>query len=188
MIHNVITTIAMVALYETGSRKVEPVPGVQIFRFEAPLYFANAEQFRDRLYDRTSLNPKKLKGKKQKALYNALMQRKREMELQEAEERSARRKSKKYKKPDPPQRSSIEEQEEMPEELTEQQESLLAKEKKEILKRFSKAWIPPIHTLIIDLSVVSYVDTVSLKILTQVCRNKIAKKLTHVLCPNILNR
>ena len=70
------------------------VPGIKIFRFESNLYFANAEQFRDRLFERTGLNPKKLKTKKQKALYKALLQRKRELELAEIEERAEIKRSK----------------------------------------------------------------------------------------------
>ena len=57
---------------------------------------------------------------------------------------------------------------EVPEEWTEEHEQLLAKEKKELKRIFLKAWIPPIHTLIIDCSVVSYLDTVAVKVLTQV--------------------
>lgn len=70
------------------------MPGIKIFRFDCNLYFANAEQFRDRLYERTGLNPKKLKTKKQKALYKALLQRKREIELAEIEEAAALKKEK----------------------------------------------------------------------------------------------
>lgn len=70
------------------------IPGIKIFRFDCNLYFANAEQFRDRLYERTGLNPKKLKTKKQKALYKALLQRKREVELAEIEEAAALKKEK----------------------------------------------------------------------------------------------
>lgn len=70
------------------------IPGIKIFRFDCNLYFANAEQFRDRLYERTGLNPKKLKTKKQKALYKALIQRKREIELAEIEEAAALKKEK----------------------------------------------------------------------------------------------
>lgn len=70
------------------------IPGIKIFRFDCNLYFANAEQFRDRLYERTGLNPKKLKTKKQKALYKALLQRKREIELAEIEEAAALKKEK----------------------------------------------------------------------------------------------
>ena len=70
------------------------IPGIKIFRFDCNLYFANADQFRDRLYERTGLNPKKLKTKKQKALYKALLQRKREVELAEIEEAAALKKEK----------------------------------------------------------------------------------------------
>ena len=43
-----------------------------------------------------------------------------------------------------------------------------AKENKLILERFKAAWQPPIKILIIDLSLVSYVDTVAIKTLTSV--------------------
>ena len=68
------------------------------------------------------------------------------------------------------QRNSIEEEvdKQIPEEWTEEHDQLLAKEKNELKRIFLKAWIPPIHTLIIDCSVVSYLDTVAVKVLTQV--------------------
>ena len=42
------------------------------------------------------------------------------------------------------------------------------RENKLILERFKKAWQPPIKILIIDLSLVSYIDTVAIKTLTSV--------------------
>ena len=44
------------------------------------------------------------------------------------------------------------------------------RENKLILERFKAAWQPPIKILIIDLSLVSYVDTVGIKTLTSVSR------------------
>ena len=44
-----------------------------------------------------------------------------------------------------------------------EQEMKVAAENKLILERFSKAWQPPVKILIIDLSVVNYVDTVAVK-------------------------
>ncbi|XP_033745654.1 prestin-like [Pecten maximus] len=148
------------------NRQVYELPGIKIFRFESSLYFANAEQFRDRLYERTGLNPKKLKGKKQRALYKALLQRKREQELAELEERNLKSKSKKDKR----QKNAIEIEieEEIPEELTDEHKNLLIEQKNEIVDLFSKAWIPPIHTLVIDCSVIDYVDTSAVKILAQI--------------------
>jgi MFS superfamily sulfate permease-like transporter len=74
--------------------KVAEVPGIKIFRFEANLYFANADQFRDRLYDKTRINPRKLKSKKQKVLYKSLLQRKREIELAEIDAKAERKRTK----------------------------------------------------------------------------------------------
>ncbi|KAK3101893.1 hypothetical protein FSP39_007131 [Pinctada imbricata] len=149
------------------SRTLISVPGIKIFRFEANLYFANAEQFRDRLYERTGLNPKKLKTKKQKALYKALLQRKRELELAEIEQQAEEKKKQKELKK---MRSSIEEEvdKEIGDELTEEQETILNKDKKELQSRFSKAWLPPVHTVVLDFSVVSYIDTVAIKVLSQI--------------------
>ncbi|XP_036358676.1 sulfate transporter isoform X1 [Octopus sinensis] len=39
------------------------INGVKIFRFEASLYFANAENFKHRIYEMTAVNPRKLKTK-----------------------------------------------------------------------------------------------------------------------------
>lgn len=152
------------------NRQVYELPGIKIFRFESSLYFANAEQFRDRLYERTQLNPKKLKGKKQRALYKALLQRKREQELAELEQRSLKSKSKKDKKEMERQKNSIEIEieDEVPEELTDEHKNLLMEQKNEIVDLFSNAWIPPIHTLVIDCSVIDYVDTSAVKILAQI--------------------
>ncbi|XP_052105599.1 solute carrier family 26 member 6-like [Mytilus californianus] len=149
------------------NRTVTEVPGIKIFRFESNLYFANADQFRDRLYDKTKINPRKLKSKKQKTLYKALLQRKRELELAEIDAKAEKKRTKKELEK---QKSSIEEEvnKEIPEEWTEEHDQLLAKEKKELKKIFLRAWIPPIHTLIIDCSVVSYLDTVAVKVLTQI--------------------
>ncbi|CAC5411725.1 SLC26A6 [Mytilus coruscus] len=149
------------------NRTVTEVPGIKIFRFESNLYFANADQFRDRLYDKTKINPRKLKSKKQKTLYKALLQRKRELELAEIEAKAEKKRTKKELEK---QKSSIEEEvnKEIPEEWTEEHDQLLAKEKKELKRIFLRAWIPPIHTLIIDCSVVSYLDTVAVKVLTQI--------------------
>lgn len=149
------------------NRTVAEVPGIKIFRFEANLYFANADQFRDRLYDKTKINPRKLKTKKQKVLYKSLLQRKREIELAEIDAKAERKRTKKELER---QRNSIEEEvnKQMPEEWTEEHDQLLAKEKNELKRIFLKAWIPPIHTLIIDCSVVSYLDTVAVKVLTQI--------------------
>ncbi|CAG2193140.1 unnamed protein product [Mytilus edulis] len=149
------------------NRTVTEVPGIKIFRFESNLYFANADQFRDRLYDKTKINPRKLKSKKQKTLYKALLQRKRELELAEIEAKAEKKRTKKELEK---QKSSIEEEvnKEIPVEWTEEHDQLLAKEKKELKRIFLRAWIPPIHTLIIDCSVVSYLDTVAVKVLTQI--------------------
>ena len=67
-------------------------------------------------------------------------------------------------------RSSIEEEveKEVGEELTDEQQTMLNKEKRELQTRFSRAWLPPVHTVILDFSVISYVDTVAVKVLSQV--------------------
>ena len=38
------------------------VPGVKVFRFEASLYFANAEYFVQKLFARAGVNPRKLRS------------------------------------------------------------------------------------------------------------------------------
>ncbi|XP_078341333.1 prestin-like [Crassostrea virginica] len=151
------------------SRTLIQIPGIKIFRFDCNLYFANADQFRDRLYERTGLNPKKLKTKKQKALYKALLQRKREVELAEIEEAAALKKEKKQLLK---QRTmSIEEDVEKDDDdksLTEEQQTELQQENGEMQTRFSRAWVPPVHTVVLDFSVISYVDSVAVKVLSQI--------------------
>lgn len=49
-----------------------------------------------------------------------------------------------------------------------EQEMKAAAENKLILERFSKAWQPPVKIIIIDLSVVNYVDTVAVKTFSNV--------------------
>ena len=63
---------------------------MKIFRFETSIYFANAEHFRDRLYNKTGLIPRKLKKKKCKAMHETLLRRKNE--LLEAEQQRKREK------------------------------------------------------------------------------------------------
>ncbi|XP_062620875.1 prestin-like, partial [Saccostrea cucullata] len=151
------------------SRTLIQIPGIKIFRFDCNLYFANAEQFRDRLYERTGLNPRKLKRKKQRALYKAMLQRKREIELAEIEEAAAARKEKKQLLK---QKSSIEEDVEKDDdddrELTDEQQTELQLENGEMQTRFSRAWVPPVHTVVLDFSVISYVDSVAVKVLSQI--------------------
>lgn len=64
--------------------QVKELLGLKIFRFESSIYFANAEHFRDKLYSKTGVNPRKLKKKKRAALHKALMDRRRELEEAEA--------------------------------------------------------------------------------------------------------
>ena len=40
--------------------KAHEIPGVKIFRFEAPLYFANVDHFRRSLVEKTGLDAKEL--------------------------------------------------------------------------------------------------------------------------------
>jgi hypothetical protein len=54
------------------------------------------------------------------------------------------------------------------EQQTELQKTELQHENGEMQVRFSRAWIPPVHTVVLDFSVISYVDTVAVKILSQV--------------------
>ncbi|XP_061195318.1 prestin-like [Saccostrea echinata] len=151
------------------SRTLIQIPGIKIFRFDCNLYFANAEQFRDRLYERTGLNPRKLKRKKQRALYKAMLKRKREIELAEIEEAAAIKKEKKQLLR---QKSSIEEDVERDDdddrELTDEQQTELQLENGEMQTRFSRAWVPPVHTVVLDFSVISYVDSVAVKVLSQI--------------------
>lgn len=64
--------------------------GMKIFRFETSIYFANAEFFRDRLYDKTGLIPRKLRKKKRKAMHDTLIRRKRELEEAELQRKRER--------------------------------------------------------------------------------------------------
>lgn len=68
-------------------------------------------------------------------------------------------------------RTSIEEDVEKDDDdksLTEEQQTELQLENGEMQTRFSRAWVPPVHTVILDFSVISYVDSVAVKILSQV--------------------
>lgn len=49
----------------------ETIPGVQIFRFESCLYYANAEFFKTKLYKMTDMDPKLVKIKRNKLLKKA---------------------------------------------------------------------------------------------------------------------
>jgi len=53
---------------------------MKIFRFETSIYFANAEHFRDRLYKKTGLKPRKLMKKKHSAMHETLKRRRQELE------------------------------------------------------------------------------------------------------------
>ena len=48
--------------------QAEGVPGVQVFRFESSLYYANVEHFRSRLYKLTGCNPRTLAIKRAKQI------------------------------------------------------------------------------------------------------------------------
>lgn len=52
--------------------------------------------------------------------------------------------------------------------LTEEQQTELQLENGEMQTRFSRAWVPPVHTVVLDFSVISYVDSVAVKILSQI--------------------
>ena len=52
--------------------------------------------------------------------------------------------------------------------LTEEQQTELQQENGEMQTRFSRAWVPPVHTVVLDFSVISYVDSVAVKVLSQV--------------------
>jgi len=43
-------------------RQTKEVSGIKIFRFEAPLYFANADHFAEKLFKKTGLNAMTLKA------------------------------------------------------------------------------------------------------------------------------
>lgn len=60
---------------------------MKIFRFETSIYFANAEHFRDRLYKKTALVPRKLLKKKHKAMHETLIRRRKELEEIELEKK-----------------------------------------------------------------------------------------------------
>ena len=70
--------------------QVQQIDGMKIFRFETSIYFANAEFFRDRLYDKTGLIPRKLRKKKRKAMHDTLIRRKRELEEAELQRKRER--------------------------------------------------------------------------------------------------
>lgn len=67
--------------------------------------------------------------------------------------------------------------------LTEEQQTELQLENGEMQTRFSRAWVPPVHTVVLDFSVISYVDSVAVKILSQVfCFiNELCKTYTGIL-------
>jgi hypothetical protein len=46
--------------------QAEEVKGITIFRFGGSLYYASSEYFRDKLYKKTGLNPRKLLAKRVK--------------------------------------------------------------------------------------------------------------------------
>ncbi|KAL4226719.1 hypothetical protein ACF0H5_014699 [Mactra antiquata] len=144
-----------------STKLVKDVPDMKIFRFETSIYFANAEHFRDRLYKKTRLVPRKLLKKKRKAMHETLLRRKQELEQAEMERK--RRESRKI-------RPSIEIVTPRPVDTYEEQIKKVA-ENKLILDRFAKAWQPPIKILILDLSVVNYVDTVAVKQLSEIVKD-----------------
>ncbi|KAH3816869.1 hypothetical protein DPMN_118393 [Dreissena polymorpha] len=142
------------------TKQVTEVPGMKIFRFETSIYFANAEHFRDRLYKKTGLLPRKLLKRKRKAMHETLQRRKRELEEMELE--------KKRKAAQSPQRHyHIEVVTEAPVDPYEQQLKRAA-ENRLIMERFAAAWQPPIKVIIIDLSVVNYIDSVGVKTLSSI--------------------
>lgn len=68
--------------------QVTEVPGMKIFRFEASIYFANAEHFRDKLYEKTGLIPRKLLKRKRRAMHSTLQRRREELAQIEYEKKS----------------------------------------------------------------------------------------------------
>ncbi|KAK3579410.1 hypothetical protein CHS0354_029718 [Potamilus streckersoni] len=142
------------------TNEVEQVPGIKIFQFETSIYFANAEHFRDKLLEKTGLYPDKLKRKKKHAMHDILMRRKQELEQAELE----RKKEKEKREREGKQSSAIEIV------VVDKETDRLEKEreKKLILDRFVHAWQPPIKTLIIDVTVVNYIDSVAVKCLMQI--------------------
>ncbi|XP_045165867.2 solute carrier family 26 member 6-like [Mercenaria mercenaria] len=145
------------------TKQVHEVPGMKIFRFETSLYFANAEHFRDKLYVKTGLIPRKLLKRKRKAMHETLQRRREELEQIEYEKK--RREARKI-------RPRIEIVTPRPVQVDEYEEQIKkATENKLIMDRFAKAWQPPIKILILDLSVVNYVDTVAVKQLSTIVKD-----------------
>ena len=58
---------------------------MKIFRFETSIYFANAEHFRDKLYEKTGLVPRKLLKRKRRAMHDILHRRTQELAQAEYE-------------------------------------------------------------------------------------------------------
>ncbi|KAL3853834.1 hypothetical protein ACJMK2_017335 [Sinanodonta woodiana] len=142
------------------TNEVQQVPGIKIFQFETSIYFANAEHFRDKLLEKTGLYPDKLKRRKKHTMHDVLKRRQQELEQAELERKKDRQKKEREGK----QHSAIEIV------VVDKETDRLEKEreKKLLLDRFVHAWQPPIKTLIIDVTVVNYIDSVAVKCLMQV--------------------
>nr|XP_033782782.1 sulfate transporter [Geotrypetes seraphini]XP_033782783.1 sulfate transporter [Geotrypetes seraphini]XP_033782784.1 sulfate transporter [Geotrypetes seraphini]XP_033782785.1 sulfate transporter [Geotrypetes seraphini] len=67
-------------VYESISayKNLKTDPGIQVFRFEAPLYYVNKQYFKSALYKQTGLNPISVLAAKKKAAKRKLKEQKRE--------------------------------------------------------------------------------------------------------------
>ncbi|CAH1782637.1 unnamed protein product [Owenia fusiformis] len=119
---------------------LKEIPGVKIFRFEASLYYASREHFKDKLYEQTMCNPRKIKQQRVK--------------IQRKIDNAIKDEKNKFKKSQKTKEST---------ELTE-----FNREDFEI--RIKGEYPMPsfeIHHIIIDCSTMGYIDSVGVTALTQ---------------------
>ncbi|NXG19409.1 S26A6 protein, partial [Grallaria varia] len=138
-------------------KMAQEVPGVKIFRSSSTLYFANVELYAEALKKKTGINVDRLIEKKKKALKKLKKQQKK-MEKEKA-------KRKKPRSSDTASPSLSQDTEDGPGvaviELSAEESSVPS----EPTLRSLKLPQPSFHAIILDLSPVSFVDTVSIKIL-----------------------
>ncbi|NXG11953.1 S26A6 protein, partial [Sakesphorus luctuosus] len=147
-----------VAEYEMA----QEVPGVKIFRSSSTLYFANVELYAEALKKKCGINVDRLIGKKKKALKKLKKQQKK-VEKEKAKRKKPR--SSDTRSPFIPQNTEdgpgvavieLSEESSVPSEPT---------------LRSLKLPQPSFHAIILDFSSVSFVDTVSIKILKNIFRD-----------------
>ncbi|XP_063282294.1 solute carrier family 26 member 6-like isoform X2 [Pelobates fuscus] len=146
--------------------QVKEVPGVKIFQSSCTLYFANADLYADSLKKMCGVDVDKLIKRKKKAI-------KKQMKLKEKMEKEAKKQNKKKKKGE----AKIENENELKPFAPDIAAGNM--EAKEIAVELLEESAPdffgsdkcPFHSLILDLSTASFIDTVSIKILKHIFRD-----------------